>query len=404
VDDGDTSVDGPSRYAAGLPRVGARRLALAEIAGLRRSWRRARLVDAVQLFALVATAGLGAAIVTGLVPALAREIGGVTGAFVALLGLGGALSGLPRLSRVARVLVVLLLVAGVAVSIAWAPGALASDDRTVWSWLRAPWIALVLVGNGVLALQVWLRVRLLLRARNIAIDLREATVEVYTGQVGTGANADELRRLWRASGRIEGRLVADAPAKLEVLPRSGVAISCCARALRRFQTVHVAEVAPARPHAFRTSLPQGVIQVRSPARLQLQRRSLTPDESAEITAHIRSLRRRIWPAVAATIAVVLVVGVRLWLAQSRGAVAVAEALLDAVALGWYALAIVAYVAYARRIVAARKLEFDRALRWVVTVDDPQGGGDAGPKLEVLPVSHLAWTENAAPASWRLCRL
>jgi hypothetical protein len=138
--------------------------------------------------------------------------------------------------------------------------------------------------------------------------------------------------------------------------------------------------------------------VRSPARLQLQRRSLTPAESAEITAHIKSLRRQIWPALTATIAVAVVIGARLWI-EGRW-----EALLDSVALGWYALALVAYIGYGRRIVAARKLEFDRELRWVVTVDDPHKAGDSAPKLEVLPVSHLAWTENAAPAPWRLCRL
>jgi hypothetical protein len=189
-----------------------------------------------------------------------------------------------------------------------------------------------------------------------------------------------------------------APAHLEVLPTAGAAISFCGRTLARFERVHIAEVAAARPHAFRTALPKGVIQVRSPARLQLQRRSLTPAESAEITGHIKSLRRQIWPALTATLAVAIVVGARLWI-EGRW-----ESLLDSVAIGWYALAVVAYVGYGRRILAARKLEFDRELRWVVTVEDPHKPGDAAPKLEVLPVSHLAWTENAAPAPWRLCRL
>jgi hypothetical protein len=81
----------------------------------------------------------------------------------------------------------------------------------------------------------------------------------------------------------------------------------------------------------------------------------------------------------------------------------------------YALAGIAYFGYARRIAAAKKLESDRELRWVVTVDDvhrdaaePDGSTTPiaanAPRLEVLPISHLAWTENASPAAWRLCRL
>jgi len=388
-----------ARYAAGLPWIGTRRLSPAEIAGLRRSWRRARMLDALHVVALLGGTIGGAFVLAVLAPSWVAALGGKPGAAIALLGLAGAFLTLARLPGLARLLLAGGLVGCLALSLVWGPGALDS------LWLRAPWIAIVLVGTGVLALESWMRLRLGWRARRIAHDLREGLVDCHAAAGATGRathrswSPEELRRLWRASGR--GRtsvLPIDAPMQLEVFPCSGVAVSFCGRMLPRFEPVHLAEVAAARPHAFRTSLPNGVIQVRSPARLQLQRRSLTPDESAEISAHIKSLRRRIWPAIAATIAVAVVIGARLW-SEPRW-----ETLLDSVALGWYALAIVAYVGYGRRIVAARKLEFDRELRWVVTVDDPHKAGDAAPRLEVLPVSHLAWTENAAPASWRLCRL
>lgn len=389
--DAEATVETPSRYAAGMAWLGARRLSPAEVAGLRRSWRRARLVDLLQLAVITGSSTAASFVVAALTPAFALELGGRPGIAIALLGLGGVVLSLTRLRAGLRLAVALALAACLGMSIAWGPSALAS------SWLRVPWIAIVLVGTGVLALEAWMRIRLHLRTGRIAKDLRDGIVDVHGGPVG-GAMVDELRRLWRASGRGVSPLPLDAPAQLEVLPSSGVTVSFCGRTLPRFETVHVAEVAAARPHAFRTSLPRGVIQVRSPARLQLQRRSLTPAESAEITAHIKSLRRQIWPALMATIAVAVVIGARLWI-EGRW-----EALLDSVALGWYALALVAYIGYGRRIVAARKLEFDRELRWVVTVDDPHKAGDAAPKLEVLPVSHLAWTENAAPAPWRLCRL
>ncbi len=390
--DAEATEDTPSRYAAGMPWIGTRRLSPAEVAGLRRSWRHARLVDLLQLLAVTGAATAASFVVAALAPSFVAELGGRPGIAIALLGLGGATLSLSRLRPTLRLAVALALAICLGMSIAWGPDALAS------SWLRVPWIAIVLVGTGVLALEAWMRLRLHLRGRRIASDLRDGIVDCHGGSVG-GAMVDELRRLWRASGRGPApHLPHDAPAQLEVLPSSGVTVSFCGRTLARFELVHVAEVAASRPHAFRTALPRGVIQVRSPARLQLQRRSLTPAESAEITAHIKSLRRQIWPALMATIAVAVVIGARLWI-EGRW-----EALLDSVALGWYALALVAYIGYGRRIVAARKLEFDRELRWVVTVDDPHKAGDSAPKLEVLPVSHLAWTENAAPAPWRLCRL
>ncbi|HET6583601.1 MAG TPA: hypothetical protein VFG69_09140, partial [Nannocystaceae bacterium] len=285
--DAAPTTDEPSRYAAGMPWASSRRLAPAELAGLRRAWRRARWLGAIQLLALLGGAAFGAMLVAFVSPAFAAELGGRPGVAIALLGLGGATLTVSRLPRGLRLVVALALAACLAVSIAWGPRAFA-DGMPIW--LRIPWIAIVLVGTGVLALEVWLRLRLLLRSRRIAADLRGGVVDCHRGAV-EGAGSDELRRLWRASGRARAREteLCGATVHVELLPLARVAISFCGRTLARFEPVHVAEVAAARPHAFRTALPRGVIQVRSPARLQLQRRSLTPAESAEISAHIKSL-------------------------------------------------------------------------------------------------------------------
>jgi hypothetical protein len=169
----------------------------------------------------------------------------------------------------------------------------------------------------------------------------------------------------------------------------------------RIELTRTAEIAAPQPHAYRTALPRGIVRASAGAAMRLQRRSMTLDERAELGAHIARLRRAAWPTVASLGAVALVLGLRIvedpdW-----------HNLVDVVAFGWYALGFVSCVAYARRHAAARKLEIDRDLRWVVTVDDlapdPDAGSIAGgvARLEVLPVSHLAWTEDAAPAPWRL---
>jgi hypothetical protein len=182
-------------------------------------------------------------------------------------------------------------------------------------------------------------------------------------------------------------------------------------AARPWRIAHVAQVALARPHAFRTELPDGVVAETPDPNLRLQRRSLSPDERAEIDRHIRRLRARIWPAVAATIALAIATAWRLHAVGDLRSFFVGEVAGSAAAtlsgwLGWAALAGFAYIGYARRVVAARRLEWDRRLRWVVTVDEvaSSSAGAPSPKLEVLPVSQLMWTENAAPAPWRTLRL
>jgi hypothetical protein len=161
------------------------------------------------------------------------------------------------------------------------------------------------------------------------------------------------------------------------------------------QVAYMAEVAPTQPHAFRASLPDGIAPTGTGT---LQRRSLTPAERKELDAHIQRLRRRYWPAILVSISLVLVTS---WEVHTAGSW---RGLLGGTCIAWYVLAAFTYAAYVRRIRAASKLALDRDLRWVVTVDaETQGREPLPPRLEVLPISQLAWTENATPAPWRVAR-
>jgi hypothetical protein len=135
----------------------------------------------------------------------------------------------------------------------------------------------------------------------------------------------------------------------------------------------------------------------------LKRRSLSPAERGELARHIDTLRRRYWPPIVATVGVAALVGVRVWAEGPEADLFGAGSLL------WYAVAVLTYLAYLRRLRAAQRLHWDRELRWVVTVHDrakleSSDGAGLAPKLEMLPISQLAWTENARPAAWRTSRL
>ncbi|MBC8073423.1 MAG: hypothetical protein IAG13_34200, partial [Deltaproteobacteria bacterium] len=319
------------------------------------------------------------------VPALAEPLGGMAGIALALLGVVGVVAW-SIATRSQRVRFGLLLAATCTCA-----GTLLAPDALATPWLRTPWALIILIGCGALALAAWQRGRMLLRIPKILADLRAGVLDVFEGPGVPGNHA--LRD-------VLGRVAPNRNVRLEVLPRAQLVVGVDDAWTASWQLAHVAEIAATQPHAYRTALPAGVVAVVPDARIELRRRSLTPDERAEISDHVRRLRRAAWPALAATVAVVVVLGMRMSMTADW------HNLVDAVALGWYTLAAIAYFGYARRIAAARKLESDRDLRWVVTVEDPQRAPERNdaPRLEVLPVSHLAWTENASPAAWRLCRL
>jgi len=360
---------GARRWAESLPFSTRRDLRAGEHAvWRRRAW---KLIVQTAAIGAVTIAGVwaGAVAVDLLLSELSHAFGGVAGLALSLVGVvgiaaaclarspGGHAPLVPRIGGLAA----LLLTMG---ATAWAP-----TDALSSLWLRTPWVAIVLLGTGTIALGAWQRAVLLARLPRLFSDLAASTVDVYAG----------------------GR----AGARLDVMPSSRVVIARNGSATERIATTRTAEIAAPQPHAYRTSLPRGVARANADALVKLQRRGLTVDERAELGAHIRRLRRTAWPALGSLFAVALVLALRMledpdW-----------HNLVDVVAFGWYALGVVACVAYARRHRAAKKLAIDRDLRWVVTVDDasPRAAGVA--RLEVLPVSHLAWTEDAAPALWRL---
>jgi hypothetical protein len=373
------------RYAASLPWVARRALGSDERPALRRKlWLFARRA-VVRTAVLAVAVGSTALVIDARVPTLAQPLGGSFGLVLALLGLVGVLAwAIAARSLLVRAGLVLAAIGTCA-------GTLLAPDALATPWLRTPWALVVLIGCGALALAAWQRGRMLLRMPKILADLRAGDLDVFEGPGVPGNHA--LRH-------VLGQVPPCRNVRLEVLPRAQLVVGVDHAWTAAWQLAHVAEIAAARPHAYRTALPAGVVPAVPDARIELRRRSLSPDERAEISDHVRRLRRAAWPALAATLAVVVVLGVRMSMTADW------HNLVDAVALGWYTLAAIAYVGYARRIAAARKLESDRDLRWVVTVEDPQRAPERSdvPRLEVLPVSHLAWTENASPAAWRLCRL
>ncbi len=377
------------RYGAGLPRVGSRALEPHERAAIhRRLW--VTWIWAAVIVSVAVAGGLSAPVIGGALDPLTLEsIGGVPGVFLALLGglgLLGALVGGRGLWRIAALICVayLLVVWGVETLVPILPRPSAVLTRLVL-------LAAVVTGNGHTVARIWDRARVLVRLRALRRDLHDGTVECFAGRTPTYPADETLRRFRRARKRDRG----DEVQRVELLPSSGVVLRVNGRALGRLEVAHLAEVAPSQPHALRVELPSGLVGTPHPG-VRLRRRSLTPAEREELARHIHSLRRRYGGVAIVTVAAIGVLATRI---TSTGADW--RALLDPMAIGWYGLAAFTWAAYVRRILAARKLEHDRALRWVVTVDPTEPR--RGPRLEVLPISQLAWTENASPATWRLTR-
>lgn len=379
------------RYAAGLPHHGTRPLEEHDRRSIERRLR--RVVSGVLLTTTgIAAIMLGAMAAAERMPAVAAMVRGGLG--LGLLTLGGI-----------GVLACLLTARGwwrglALLSAGYLVGALAAD-----AWLphldQPRWLtAEVLVGTTVLGLSylglgLARRARLLRLLPRIRADLAGGVLECFEGPGSRASLGGRLRR-WRDGIDPE----RSDPLRLEVLPRSGLVIHLDGRRVERWETVHMARVAPVLPHALRVELPQGVAPATPDPNLCLRRRSLTPPEQAEIDRHIAHLRRRWWPAATLTLVVMTLVT---WDLRT---ITPGETIpLDGASLGWLALLVVVYVGYGRRMLAARRLEDDRRLRWVVTVHEDTADPHCDPpSLEVLPISQLAWTEQAAPAGWRVSRL
>jgi len=343
--------------------------------------------------ATVIVAGIVAAsvVVAQRVPYVSRMFHGELGAGLVAMGAVGVLGCLTARGWWRRLALVGAgyLVGAVAANL-WLP----TLDQPRWLTAEVL-VATTVLGLSFGGLAFARRVRLLWLTPRIRADLAKGDLERFEGRP-----SEPLDRVLTRLHAGAGPSVRRAPTRLEVLPRSGLVVRFAGRRIEHWEAAHVADVAPTQPHALRVELPHGVAPSAPDPGLCLKRRSLTPHERAELSRHIVRLRRRRWPVVMLTLVVLGLVG---W--DLSNTVPDRTLPLDGVSLGWLALLVVVYIGYGRRMLAARKLEHDRTLRWVVTVHQDAADPHCDPpSLEVLPISQLAWTERASPAGWRLSRL
>ena len=333
---------------------------------------------------------VGAFLVASRVPPLAVALHGGVGISLLALGLVGFASCLSVRGWWRRLALTGMGLLSLALAVKhWVP------ELALPPWLVAELVVGIMVlGLSRLGIRSAHRIRMLLRLPRVRADLAAGVVERFEAATPRGPLGDLLARL-RDSGRLDHIAVV----RLELLPSSTVVLRLGSRQVDRWETAHVVEVAPAQPHALRVELPREVAPAQPDPRVCLRRRSLTPQERAELKRLIARLRRRWWPIVLLAVAVA---GLIAWDLQTTTDDALP---LDGATLGWLAMLVLLCVGHVRRELAARKLEHDRRLRWVVTVhQDAADPGRDPPSLEVLPISQLAWTERAAPAGWRLSRL
>lgn len=318
---------------------------------------------------------------------LRLAVGGPLGLVLGVMAGGGAIASVLVGARLERWLVaVSLLILGSfgIVELAF-PEARPPHPRLVQG------LVAVLLGGGswFLSSRVSAAISLLRRRAVVTADLERGDVDRCSGRPRR-LHARSLRTL-RRRGDLDDH---GGPHTVEVLPRSGLVLQVDGRTPQRPLLASVAAVAPAAPHALRVALPPDLAAVSSPT-VQLQRRSLTPAERDELSRHAESMRR---PPVAVWLAAVGALSVAV------ASLAVSQTTLQLLSTAGPALLLVAGAAahHLRRVRAATRLLEDQSLRWLVTVSDRDPhGADAAPRLEMLPVSQLAWSEHAAPAPWRV---
>lgn len=383
-----------TRYAAGLPFQRRRTLTAPERLWLTRRVRNARIGGVGVLLGLFAS--MAAAWGVGLLHAgLAAQFGGAAGLWLVGAGITGCLvslahGGWPRIGAgLASLYLLGLATVGALVS------ELSERPHVVTKIVVVGAIGL---GTVVLLTAAARHLLVLTGSRRVRADLRAGLIDCFEGVAPSPTLA--LRNL-RARGY--GPTTSASPIRLDVLPASGLVVRVAGRRCAAWVRVHLAAVAAGQPYALRVGLPEGVARGHAAGRLSLRRRSLSPGEQAELHHHIQRLRRRPWAAVLATTGLALAVWWHL-INHTTAGWNVVERLLDPMMLGWYALALLTVIAYVRRTIAARKLDDDRRLRWVVTVNAEGEDQLSPPRLEVLPVSQLAWTQDTTPASWRTSKL
>jgi hypothetical protein len=394
VDDGISD-----RWCAGLQKVSRRRLDADERAWVQRriarDRRRVWLTTGVAALVLAASAA-GAVLVGG--SGLADSALVVAATWILELGLVGIAACLltgRRLWRLVAVACLLFLVAATGLEAILPATSVYLDEVT-----SSVVVAMLVLGNAYTLALARDHGRVLRGARVVRDDAQAAWVERFEGTLESDLDDPAVQRLVARGYLARGQHGVQ---WIEILPRSSLVVRANGRPVEHWARAHVAEIAPPRPFAMRIELPRELVRVENDPSVTLKRRSLSPAERVELARHIVTLRCRYWPPIVVTVGVAGLVGVRLW-AEGPD-----PDLLSTGSLLWYALALLTYLAYLRRIRAARRLEWDRELRWVVTVHDRASltsNEETGlaPKLEMLPISQLAWTENARPAAWRTSKL
>ncbi|MCR9165798.1 MAG: hypothetical protein ACE37F_32355 [Nannocystaceae bacterium] len=366
------------RYGGGLPKIDARALDDEELLEVRRALRRARgwLGGAALILAAA-----GAASVAD-VPLHPVQV------FIACIAIAACVVAVAIGSLAVRTGVAAALAAQAVV--VWMASVM-PEARPPHPWIIA---ALQLGTVAVSARLVLLRLRdawAMERRRSAVLhDLRERNVDRCAGRLRALAQT-------RTFGDLQRRGEIAAPQtrhEIELLPRSGFILRVDGRPLSRPLLAPVTSVAPAVPHALRVALPADLRAIASPT-VQLERRSLTPAEREELAARATSMRRPPWSIYVAVPAVMLTAS---WQWEHTGA---QDSWLGLAAIAAYLFGGAAALHCIQRLRNASRLHDDADLRWLVTVterDAPQG---TAPHLEMLPVSRLAWTEHARPATWRL---
>jgi hypothetical protein len=338
------------RYAAGCACVGSRTISARQVVWVERTLRSNR--RALGIAAGTVVVSLAIAVFT---PWPEGAVG------VALLhGIIGTIACIVRERGAPRWVAIAVALAALAAGILQTTAVVAAPELSAIT--VALLAALVAVGLGFAVSWSAQRVRLARRAAVVREDLREGSLLCFAHPSGRSRRA------------------------LEVLPRSGLAVTVAGAPVPLVPIV-VEEVARARPHALTAALPRELVPRGGDPTVQVRRRSLSAAERIELSRHVRRLRQRWWPAVAATVATLVIGGLAL---DRGGGLAVG-------AIGWGLLAAAAWTVQVRRWVAAHRMARDHDLRWVVTV---RAREDAPPRLEILPHSRLVWTEGTEPAHWR----
>jgi hypothetical protein len=390
--------DVSEKWCVGLQRTGRRRLEPEEI-----SWVEERIVrvrrrawwtigGALAVLAASAAGVLYLSESASLADSVIL-IGATWALEIGLLGVAACLLTGRRLWRFAAVVGLLLLVAAAGLE-AMLPSVSAYVDEVTSSL----GVAMLVLGSVYTLARAGDYARVLRGTGVLREDAQAGWVDRFEGTLDNDLDDSAVQRLVHRGYLMRGQHTAQ---RLEILPLSSLVVRANGRRVEHWARAYVAEVAPPRPFAMRIELPRELVRVENDPAVSLKRRSLSPAERGELARHIDTLRRRYWPPVVVTVAVAALVGVRLWVEGPD------SDLLGTGSLLWYGLALLTYLAYLRRIRAARRLSWDRELRWVVTVHDRAAVASSegvAPKLEMLPISQLAWSENARPAAWRTSKL